>query len=142
VVAVADPITWIKGGTLTTTICIVGYAAWSISRQKEYREKEMRTLARKLAKDASEKSFDDLAGDPTFLADCIKDEKRINGRLEYYGRRLSPESLGYYMLTAPSAVKGAHIVALLTDLPPQWILDCLTNRRGVLATESNPGSGV
>lgn len=138
---VADPMPWIKGSAVAAAICIVGYAVWSISSQKKCRDDEMRGLACKLANAATEMTLDDLAGDSTFLADCAhlaEKKSEIYGRLEYYRHWLSPESLGYYMPTAPSAVKGAHIVALLTDLPPQWVFDCLTNRRGKLDADCKP----
>ena len=127
---------WMKGFALIASICIVRWGLLWISAQKKGRQDEMRVLARKLAAIAGEKSFRDLGSDPQFIADCGRlagtDAGRVAAAARYYGQVLDSRSLGYYMPEGPPPIRAAHTVALLTDLPPQWIFDCLTNRRGAL----------
>lgn len=144
VVLVDNPDFFIRATSLFAAICLVALLQSYISRHKERRNKEMRSLARKLADIVMVKNLAQLAEDADFLADCARlargpDERglasgktRISKRLEYYARELDPSSLRYYFQLSPPKVKAAHIVALLADLPPQWVFDCLTNRQGVL----------
>jgi hypothetical protein len=143
IMSVENPILWIKGTALFIAICIVGYAMRSLSDKKEARENEMRDLARKLAKSARDKSWDELAKDTNgFLKDCTRlagigesEISKISRRFKFYRELIDPQSLGHYMHVEPPALKSAHLVALLTDLPPQWVFDCLTNRQGKLEDE-------
>jgi hypothetical protein len=133
---------WPKGFALIAAICIVCWGMSWISGHKQRRQEEMRLLARKVAAIARERNFQDLASDPDFIADCARlagtDSSRVSAAAQYYGQVLDPRSLGYYMPEGPPPVRAAHTVALLTDLPPQWIFDCLTNRRGALKPQIAP----
>ena len=61
----------------------------------------------------------------------------IKGSLSFYAG-LSPDALGFYVPDGSDEARAAYLVALLTDLPPRWILDCATNRRGQVAAEVSP----
>jgi hypothetical protein len=134
-VPVKDPAMWIKLSALLCAIGGVAVGIRSVSKQKEGREAQMRSLARKAARAACERPFNELLADDPFLQDCADlaaaKKKVIWARLHYF-QKLDPKSLAYYMPLDSSEVKGAHLVALLTDVPAQWVFDCLTNRRGAL----------
>lgn len=50
-----------------------------------------------------------------------------------------PELIRYYVPQDSRELSASHLVALLTDLPPRWILDCYTNRKGLLPEASETG---
>ena len=58
-----------------------------------------------------------------------KKEGEIRARLEFYAS-VGADSRDYYLPDGSERLSASYLVALLTDLPPQWILDCATNRKG------------
>ena len=106
-----------------------------VSRQKRQREKEMRADAVRAVTRALAVGVADSAEDAELIEACARlsgaDDKKMRARAEYYAA-VAPESLGYYLPRGAGAQTACHLVALLTDLPPQWLFDCFTNRRGSL----------
>lgn len=77
--------------------------------------------------------LNEAAGDVEFIRTCseLADIKydTVRARANFYGK-LDLETLTHYMPTEPRVQSLSHFIALLTDLPPRWIFDCATNRRG------------
>ncbi len=113
---------------LATVLCIN-----VLSRQKKQREKEMRADALLAVERAISTGIADAAKDAGLMEACSRlsgaDANKIRARAEYYAA-VAPESRGYYLLRGSPEQTACHLVALLTDLPPQWLFDCFTNRRG------------
>jgi hypothetical protein len=105
----------------------------SIRRQRKAREKRMRELAASAVEVLCSIELSRAADDADFVRACSElsgiDRAIIQRRARYYGS-LDAQSFMHYMLTEPKVRAMSHFVALLTDLPPTWILDCATNRRG------------
>lgn len=134
--SVPDPSVWINGIAVLLAIRItyVGYN-W-IKVHVNDREDELRGLAARAYKTAL--CFDDVRMafyDHNFIEQCArlssdttKNEKTL-ARACFYAR-IDPDSLGYYVLVGSKEQSAAHVVALLTDFPPGWVLDCGENRKG------------
>jgi hypothetical protein len=58
-----------------------------------------------------------------------KVERDIGKRLEFY-RKLDAEGMRRYVTPQFGNMRAAQVLALLTDLPPVWIHDVSTGRRG------------
>lgn len=57
----------------------------------------------------------DLAGD--------SEKKRTAAKAKFYSS-LDPGLLGHYMQLESPQMRAAHLVALLTEMPPRWIYRC------------------
>lgn len=104
----------------------------SIQRQRTTRQRRMRELAASAVAQLSSLELNRAALDLEFVGTCAElagiDPNTVRARASFYGS-LDATSQRYYMPAEPKATAMAHFVALLTDLPPRWILDCATNRR-------------
>ena len=58
----------------------------------------------------------------------------ISQQLSYAG--IDRDSSIYYPPGVSKEQAACHLVALLTDLPPRWLFDCATNRRGDMPEKS------
>lgn len=109
----------------------------SIQRQRETREDLMREHAAQAVKVLCWTGPDRAVNDPEFLKACAELSDvaldNIQGRARFY-LSLDPDALKHYipMPLEPKKLAMSHFVALLTDLPPRWIHDCATNRRGTM----------
>jgi uncharacterized membrane protein HdeD (DUF308 family) len=63
----------------------------------------------------------------------------IRSRAQFY---TTAKSVGYYLPFGSRQATAAHIVALLTDMPARWLLDCATNRRGALIAQTGRQLGL
>jgi len=114
---------------------VVTYRCWS--KQQKSRQRHMRLLARSLALKASTMTLQALSLDERFIGKCAlllgdKGKKpQVRRRLRFYGS-LQGADLLYYVPKSTPELQAAHIVGLVTDLPPRWVFDCLTNRPGLL----------
>jgi hypothetical protein len=133
----------IHATAIVASVSITGLSLWSLSRQKDARQEQMRCLARSLALQASTKSLSELPEDESFVKDCAllaggiqkprrigEESLRIQNRLRFYATTSAEDSIGYYLLRSTPQLQAAHIVGLVTDLSPRWVFDCLTNRQG------------
>jgi len=135
---------------LAIGLTVLGVA--TISRHKDGRRKELRELAREAVETAAEipvesiaqylaQDADAAAGIPAkierLFSLCVNlsgetgegIREKIRSRARFY---TDAKSARYYLAFGSQDVTAAHMVALLTDLPPGWLLDCKTNRRGAL----------
>ena len=97
-----------------------------------------------MAIEAVQKAFStDLSRGPVdggLIDLCFKlaDEKKpgiIAKRAQFYAG-IEPDSSIYYPSGVSKEQAACHLVALLTDLPPGWLFDCATNRRGDMPEKS------
>lgn len=130
---VPDPAPWVNVTAVGIAIVVTCLGVRSAGRQKKRREQEMRGLAAAAVKRAESLEFSTAADAVDFVDLCARlsggDGKTIVARAGFYAS-IDPDALGHYLLSGSSTQTAAHFVALLTDLPPGWLFDCATNRRG------------
>lgn len=131
-----------KLGVFILAVALIALGAVQVEEQREARSEAMRLAARDavaIAKDRTGGHFvpDRLKNDDEFLQACriLANPKScpakvdvVKRRAAYYARR--DVNLGHYVRTDPQDVDVAYsnYVALLTDLPPEWVLDCASGR--------------
>ena len=136
------PILTVKDPSIGVNVLALGLAGLvtylgdrTIRVQRKRREEEMRLHAQRAARTAEGLTWSQAAANEELLRLCavLSGEKldRLQARARFYAR-VDSDSLSYYMPAGGAEVTACQVVALLTDLPPQWIFDCLTNRRGAL----------
>jgi hypothetical protein len=122
--------TYLVASTLALLSTYLGLK--SIREQKDTRQKQMRKLAASAVEQLCSLELCVAAEDIKFISTCSEladiDVKKVKARANFYGR-LDENTLRYYMPTEPKLSAMSSFVALLTDLPPRWILDCATSRR-------------
>jgi hypothetical protein len=132
-VLVSDPTIWSQIVALVLAVLFTYWAAKLIKSQKEQRADRMRDLAVSAVNRALLLELKEAANDTNLIELCAKlsdkNTETIAARARFYGT-IAPESLGYYLPRGSREQAASHLVALLTDLPPRWLFDCLTNRRG------------
>ena len=93
----------------------------------------MRSLAAEAVQKALSTNLSRAVEDPALIGLCSKlgHRKReiIKGRAQFYAA-IDRDTTSYYLPCVSKEQAACHLVALLTDLPPQWLFDCATNRRG------------
>jgi hypothetical protein len=87
-------------------------------------ERNTKFLAVAKEDDALLRLCEDLSGEVS---------ETLKKRMEFYAS-IDADSLGYYLPHGSDDHTAAHLVALLTNMPPQWLLDCRTNRHGKVAS--------
>src|SRR5262249_50093776 len=102
--------------------------------QRRAREDRMQELAASAVERLGSIELSGASEAGGFVRTCSElagiDPDTVQARARFYGS-LDVEALRHYMPTEPKEAALSHFVALLTDLPPRWILDCATNRREV-----------
>jgi hypothetical protein len=93
-------------------------------------------------KEALGSSIRQAAGDDRFIGLCAKLSSsavdKVRARARFY-TTAAQEWLRYYGLRGTEVLVACHLIALLTDLPPLWIFDCYTNRRGAIREATGTG---
>ncbi len=113
----------------------ISFVLITIKGQRETREEKMRELAASAVSQLESLEINRAAENFAFIDTCselsgIKKEK-IQARARFYAC-LDKTSLLHYMSIEPKGQSMSQFVSLLTDLPPSWIYDCFTNRRGAV----------
>jgi hypothetical protein len=113
-----------------------------IRRKKKQVADEMRSLAAEAVQRAlSTDNLSQAAEDRELIDLCSKlgheERETIAGRAQFYAA-IDPDSSSDYLPCASKEQTACQLVALLTDLPPRWLFDCATNRRGSMPRQS-PG---
>jgi hypothetical protein len=131
--AVPDPPIYVQGAALVLTALIVYLTKRSMSDQRKGRSHEMRQLAAAAVERLLLTGPSKMADDGKLAALCAKlaGEKldKMQARARFYAT-LSSQSLTNYLVPGSDLQEAAQLVALITDLPPGWIFDCATNRKG------------
>jgi len=134
---VSDPSAWIQVVALALAVLVTYLAARLIKSQKQ-RADEMRGLAARAVTRALSVDLKEAANDAELVGLCarLSGEKAetIGARARFYAA-IDPESLSHYLPRGPREQAASHLVALLTDLPPRWLFDCATNRRGSVTAQ-------
>jgi len=134
---VADPAAWTQVVALALAVLVTYSAAGLIKRQRKRRHDEMRSLGARAVRRAQSVDLTEAANDSELVELCatLSGEKveTIGARARFYAA-IDTESLGHYLPSGEGEQAASHLVALLTDLPPGWLFDCATNRRGRVTT--------
>jgi hypothetical protein len=114
-----------------------------IARRKKKVAEEMRSWAAEAVQMALSTDLSRTVEDPKLLDLCSKlgHEKReaIAARAQFY-TPIDRDSINYYLPCVSKEQTACQLVALLTDLPPRWLFDCATNRRGSMPAQSRASS--
>lgn len=128
-----DPSIWVYLTSLGVAVLLTYQVAKSIKLQSKKRFENMRELAKDAVERAMPFALSKAARDDKFIRLCEQlsggKEEKIRARLRFY-TSVDPNSLGIYLPRGSAALSASHLVALLTDLPPQWVFDCATDRKG------------
>lgn len=111
-----------------------------IKRKKKEVDEEKRSLAIEAVQKAFSTDLSRGTADGGLIDLCFKlaDEKTreiIAKRAQFYAG-IDRDSSIYYPPGVSKEQAACHMVALLTDLPPRWLFDCATNRRGDMPENS------
>jgi hypothetical protein len=135
---VSDPSAWVQGVALTLAVLGTYVAAKLITLQRKGRVEEMRSLAARAVEKALSLDLSGAAKDAELVELCARlcgaQAGIISARASFYAT-IDPESLAHYLPRGSREHAASHLVALLTDLPPRWLFDCATNRRGSVAAQ-------
>ncbi len=136
--SVPDVTIWIQFAALVLSV-LSTLVAWAyLKRQEQERQRSMRQLASAAVEELITLGPTRAAEDARFIARCAElarlDIHTVRSRAIYYAG-LNECDQRYYMLTQPKLLAMSHFLALLTDLPPRWIHDCVTNRRGAVMSQ-------
>jgi len=109
-------------------------ATWCATTWIRRKKKHMEYVAAKAVQKALSTDLSRAGEDRkeliTLCADLGHEEREtIVKRAKFYAT-LDRDSLSYYLPGASKEQAACQLVALLTDLPPAWLFDCATNRRG------------
>lgn len=130
---VTDPAIMVNVSAFILAIIITLLGINAIGKQKKSRARELRKWASKAVNTAVGLTIGEVTENQDLLLLCanLSGEKLevITARAQFYSK-VDTESLGYYIPSGSQEAIAAHIVALLTDLPANWLYDCGTNRRG------------
>lgn len=128
---------------LVLAIGLTVLALLIIWKHKDRREKKLRKCAAEAVKTATVIPVESVAECEKLLSLCEdlsgKTRKTIRSRAQFY---TDAKSARHYLAFGSREVTAAHIVALLTDLPAGWLLDCATNRRGTLTAQTGRQPGL
>ncbi|RZU02634.1 hypothetical protein [Rivibacter subsaxonicus] len=113
-----------------------------VNAQRKSRQDRMRDSARSAVETAAAMDWTDIADSPTLLRDCVDltgadSSDELEARARFYAGlgaaavdHYAPRELPLDMPTSDPALRlAAYRIALLTDLPPRWLLDCASERR-------------
>jgi hypothetical protein len=131
-----------KVSALLAALGVAVIATWGaaalIKRKKQQVERKMRNGAARAVQKAFSIDLSRAAADQELIALCAelghKDHGTISARAQFYAA-VDRNSSGYFVPCGSKLQAACHLVALLTDLPPRWLFDCATNRRGVVKIE-------
>lgn len=130
---VRNPLGWLQAMSLGLAVAITSLGAIYIKRQKLDREKEVCRQAKRAVAKAMELDISAIAENHDLIDTCTKlssnEKDVISARARFYAS-LHPYTIRYYLLQGSREQTATHLVALLTDLSPQWLFDCTTDRRG------------
>jgi hypothetical protein len=135
---VSDPAAWVQISALVVAVCFTYFASGAMRRLNKRRQDEMRSLASRTMARALAVDLGNASGDATLIDLCaalsgLKPEV-VRARAAFYAK-VDGDSVGHYLPLGPKELSASLLVAQLTDLPPGWLFDCLTDRRGANASD-------
>jgi glycerophosphoryl diester phosphodiesterase len=134
-IVVRDPSAWVNFIAVIIAIIVTLLGSRFISRQEKTRSQDMKRLAACAVRKAIGRSMSQVAGDQELIKVCAKlsgsAETKVRARAKFYAAA-PPERVRYYVLQEAEDLSACHLIALLTDLPPDWIFNCYTDRKGFM----------
>jgi hypothetical protein len=128
--SMSHPRAWIQILALALAVLATAIAIGLIRFQKKQRQEKLRRLAKKAVGVALSTDLSQTVQDDRFLSLCKQlsgeEIETIRARASFLANR---ELQGHYVPRGSGEVAASQLVAYLTDLSPQWIFDCATNRR-------------
>lgn len=132
----ANPEDWMRAIAFAAALAVTALAVKFTSEQKQQRQRNMRELAKEAVDLALSTQLPEIAADEIFIDRCARlsneNAEVIRTRAHYYAT-VGSEILSHYLTLDPREQMASQFVALLTDLPARWLLDCATNRRGAMS---------
>jgi hypothetical protein len=131
---------------IVPAIALPAIAAHGIGQQRKRQAKELRADAVDATDRVIGRNLADLADDHEFLEVCAR-LGRVSlpvakARARFYGR-LADDERRHFMPEEPDGLVAAHFVALISDLPAEWIDDCARERRMMIRRDGeNEGGGL
>ena len=134
-IVVRDPSAWVNFIAVVIAIIVTLLGSRCISRQRETRSQDMKRLAACAVRKAIGRSVSQVARDQELIKVCAKlsgnAETKVRARAKFYAAA-APERVRNYVLQEAEDLSACHLIALLTDLPPHWIFNCYTDRKGFM----------
>jgi len=136
---VSDPTACVQILALALAVLVTLVTAKSIDHQSEVREGLMRKDAASAVRKAVSKKLSEIENDEELIRLCVKllgkeadrtgkAHKNVRARAKFLAT-IDPDSIGHYLPCGSPELAAAGLIAILTDLPPGWLFDCLSNRR-------------
>jgi glycerophosphoryl diester phosphodiesterase len=134
-IVVRDPSAWVNIIAVIIAIIVTLLGSRFISRQRETRSQDMQRLAACAVRKAIGRSVFQVARDQELIEVCAKLSGRaetiVGARAKFYAAA-PPERVRYYVLQEAEDLSACHLIAILTDLPPDWIFNCYKDRKGFM----------
>jgi hypothetical protein len=137
---VTDPTACVQILALALAVLFTLVTAKSIDHQSEVREEQMREDAASAVRRAVSKKLSEIENDHDLIPLCVKlllgeeaDRKgkarqKVLARAKFLAT-IDADSIGHYLPCGSPELAAAGLIAILTDLPPGWLFDCLSSRR-------------
>jgi hypothetical protein len=133
---VAEPTTIVVLIALIPAIRCVHLAGRAIRDKVEKAHQELTEAAARAYTRALHLNQLEALQDPQFIEQCGRlrggDAERARVRGQFYLGLGAAEIKHYVPLDASAEVRAAHLVALLSDLPPRWVFECGAGKIGRL----------
>jgi hypothetical protein len=142
--------TWADLSALSATLLVITIGAQLIKRKRERTEDLMRKRAAQAVLQAESLELPALATDTDLQESCAllvgaetadknkiykpSEAEIIKARADFLSGLHAGET-ARYVAKGPQTWAAAQVVSILTDLPPEWLYDCATNRRLPAAKE-------
>jgi hypothetical protein len=126
---------WVEPAALLLTLAVVATATVAIRSQRKWRKTEMARAAVQAVRIAESRELAELPDDDAFVRECATlssaTGESIKARVRFYSG-LDPAARRFFVPEGSKREEASYLVALVTDLPPRWIRDWVTNRKGEL----------
>jgi hypothetical protein len=134
-VSVKNLSVWMDFIALVIAVIVTLLGSYFIRRQRETRSQDMKRLAACAVRKAVGRSVSQAAKNEELIKVCAMLSGSAEGKVEARAKfcaTADPEWVRYYVLQEAEELSASHLIGFLTDLPPLWIFDCYTNRKGSL----------
>ena len=136
--------TWANLVALAAAVGLTILGGWFVKCEKKQTEECMKKTAMEAVKLAVKLPIDALGECGEFLTLCTKlagpkaDKEEVYIKVQTRARFLSklpPYAIADYITKGSAKRDAAQIVAVITDLAPEWLYDCATNRRELISAD-------
>jgi hypothetical protein len=141
--SISDPRAGIQILALALAVLATAIAIRQITAQRKQRQNKLRRLAKEAVGVALSTDLSQAVQNGKLLSLCEQlsgeDSDTIRARASFIAT--VDRETHHYVPRGSGEVAASHLVAYLTDLSPQWIFDCATNRRRSFSLEDETGEG-